>query len=151
MLSGIIAVRAHRNLLPIFVAAIILFSLLILTTPPLKLNVNPSFMTLAILVCVAIYRVILSARCELLEYLGRHPLSSWVILFVFFVIPLITRFLRPYDLKMHWVVGNLLSLICIPVLYLISKCIERIILGTRRIVHRTLEGKQDVVIPLRKT
>lgn len=125
MLAGIVTVRRTSALRMLFLFSLLLFVLLDLLVPPEKTAVTPSFMVLAIMVCIAAYGIVQRGRCEPLEYIGRHPLRAWLILFLCLAIPLTTRLLRPYDVRSDWIVGDFLAFLCIPLVYLISRGIDR--------------------------
>lgn len=120
-----------RNL--IIIVLVLIFLLLSWAFVPIdKLSVSPAFMMFSVLVCFVIFLVVDAVVRALkslgeIEYLGRKPLRYWVMLYIFFLIPMILSAEYAgwtFPLDLDWSLGVLLSLCAIMVLWLASQGID---------------------------
>ena len=93
-----------------------------------KLTVTPSFMMSSILLSVVIFMLIerlirIIGKIGIMEYFGKKPLRYWVMMYVFFLIPLILyveHFGKAFPLEFHWPLAIMISICVILLLWLAS-------------------------------
>jgi len=122
-----------RNKITIIIifAFFLIFSVFI---PINKLTASPSFVMLSILFSFLIFFIIEKIVGSLgslgeLEYIGKKPLRYWLMMYLFFLIPL--EFYIEYSgqffpLHIYWLIGIVISLGLIMVLWGISHMIDHI-------------------------
>lgn len=146
MLAGVIAgKRVERGtgnwkrqteelLLPALVAAIIL----LLLVPPWKMDASPSFMALSVSLSLLVFSflsrvperggAVAGSLDSELVYLGTRPLRYWALMFVVLIIPM-TFYAAftggEFPLGLGWVEAVLCSVLCVPLLWLVSKALDR--------------------------
>lgn len=122
--------RDDRGIALILSAAIAAFIVLALMVPPYKMEASPSFMALSIAVSIILFEAVKGIRDERLEYIGKRPIRYWVTMFVLVLIPLaLVAFTKnlalPLQIFSAWE-AVLAAIVCIPLLYLVSKALDRI-------------------------
>jgi hypothetical protein len=110
------------------ISVFFLFILSWVFAPIEKRAASPSFMMLSILFCFLIFVLLERAvramhGIEELEYLGRKPFRYWIMMWVFFLIPLIlyaeySELSFPLDIS--WSIGIILSICVMLLLWLMS-------------------------------
>ncbi|MDD5171466.1 MAG: heparan-alpha-glucosaminide N-acetyltransferase domain-containing protein [Candidatus ainarchaeum sp.] len=141
MLGGVIAgkrVMERKELTTALLGAGMLFVVLLLIVPPYKSDATPSFMALSILLSLVVFVLVETALKQLnkkregvLEYLGRQPIRYWVLMFVMVKIPVeVYAFSAGLELPLElgWTNAVLIAVVCVPVLYAVSKGIDLILL-----------------------
>ena len=125
-----------RTNIVILAFIILCFCITLVLYPMDKLAVTPSFMMFAILFSILIFTIIDIIIRNLngskpLEYLGRKPLRYWLMMYLFFMIPLII-YAEINDiflpLEINWMVGVGIALGFMFVIVIFSLIIDKIIL-----------------------
>jgi hypothetical protein len=120
-----------RNLITIML--VLIFLLLSWAFVPIdKLSVSPAFMMFSLLACFVLFLVVDAVVRALkslgeIEYLGRKPLRYWIMMYIFFLIPLILYAEHAgwtFPLDMAWPLGVLMSLCAVLILWLASQGID---------------------------
>lgn len=128
MLAGMIAGRRVGNIGTLVVPSLAITAVLLLLVPPWKMSAGVSFMALAVLVSLLAFIAIRNVRIGWLEYLGIRPFRYWVLMFTILIIPIsIYADLAGNGLPLgiEWPVALFYSLVCIPLLYGISRLMDR--------------------------
>lgn len=136
MLAGVLAGRNLDRLGLLFAYSLAATAVGTLLIAPYKMTSSPSFMLLAITVCLATYTLIRHVHSEFLEYLGRRPLRFWILMFLIFVGPLRLKILPGLgveQLPLTWFAALALSLAAIGFLYTISRVMDAVFALHRRI------------------
>ena len=115
---------------------VLCFCITLILYPMDKLAVTPSFMMFAILFSIFIFTIIDLIIRNLngstpLEYLGRKPLRYWLMMYLFFMIPLIiySKINDLYlPLEIHWMAGVGIALGFMLVFGIFSLILDKIIL-----------------------
>ena len=117
----------------VFVFISICFIITLVLYPMDKLAVTPSFMMFSIIFSILVFTIINSlieynGGCTPLEYLGRKPLRYWVMMFVFFIIPL--KLYRTSNniglpLDIPWVTGILIAIVFMVITAVLSFLFDR--------------------------
>jgi len=99
-----------------------------------KMTVTPSFIYLSILCCFIFFvfvRLLLTKYVSLktFAYMGQNPLRFWIMMYVFFLIPMWFYneiFSLSNPLIMHWVLSAIVSAFILLLLYMLSRLYEHI-------------------------
>lgn len=128
MLGGIIVgkqVAAKKELLMPLFCAISVSALLLFIIGPWKMDASPSFMALSVALSLLVFVLMKDFRNEHLEYLGQHPFRYWVLMYVLLKIPLMLYAMYAgLDVPLGWGSALILTLLCVPALYLASRGID---------------------------
>ncbi|MBU0532576.1 DUF1624 domain-containing protein [Candidatus Micrarchaeota archaeon] len=127
MLAGVIAGKRMKELGKVTGIAVIISVLLFLVVPPYKMVASPSFMMLSVVLSLLGFALVKDLEIEQLEYLGRKPIRYWVLMFVVLLIPIgFYGYLTSGStaLGFEWPIALILSLLCLPLLYLMSRGID---------------------------
>ncbi len=109
-----------------------LFLLSLMFVPIDKLAVSPSFMMLSILFCCLVLYVVSKIMPHIgglgeLRYLGHKPLRYWILMYIFFIAPIIliaNTTGTGNQLDLPWGMALLLSVCAALVLWMISQAID---------------------------
>ncbi|MBD3210104.1 DUF1624 domain-containing protein [Candidatus Micrarchaeota archaeon] len=129
MLAGAIAGRNLEHLEKILGAALIAAVLLLFVVPPHKMSASPSFMALSVVFSLAVFSLVKNFKSGSLEYLGRKPIRYWVLMFAVLLIPLgIYAEVAGWGAPLHlgWPLAVVVSLLCLPILFLLSKALDKL-------------------------
>ncbi|MCX6768473.1 MAG: heparan-alpha-glucosaminide N-acetyltransferase domain-containing protein [Candidatus Micrarchaeota archaeon] len=141
MLGGVIAgkrILEGKSTNSLLFASAIVFLALFLLSPPYKTDVSPSFMALAIFLSLILFgavEVLLaksqSAISSFFEYLGRNPIRYWLMLFLFFLIPISFYAFasgKHLPLELGAAESFLTLIFCVILLFVISKVVDSLFL-----------------------
>ncbi|MFO7618943.1 MAG: heparan-alpha-glucosaminide N-acetyltransferase domain-containing protein [Thermoplasmata archaeon] len=136
--NGRVLCKTNLTIIGIVTALFFLSTLLV---PIEKLIASPSFMMISVLSCFAIFVLIHKVRgqigaCNELEYIGREPLRYWLMMWAFFLIPMILLAQNSgtaFPLNLDWPLGILITVCAILLLWLASRGIDRIIIEKNRL------------------
>ncbi|VVC03737.1 Uncharacterised protein [Candidatus Bilamarchaeum dharawalense] len=136
MLAGVVAGRNIHEIKKYILPSLLLSMLMLLTIPPFKLAVTPSFMALSISLALIVFELCKKITFEQLEYLGRTPIRYWVLMFVLLGAPLVfyassTKTSLP--LEFDWPVAILIAVCEMVLLYLVSKLIDWFLVFVKKI------------------
>lgn len=149
MLSGMLLGKlvatnnyTQQKIKKLFLFFTVLFVLFSYFTSVDKLSASPGFMLLSILISILLFSLINKFDSQnilfnVLAWLGKKPLRYWVMMFLFFVIPLIYYgYVRgTYPLDFHWSIGiglSMLILVALGVLSFILDKLESFVIMIRR-------------------
>jgi len=118
----------------VFWTTFIFFLLFLIYIPLNKMTVTPSFIMLSILfsyiIFAATYTIVANKiHLKRLEYLGQKPIRYWLMMYLFFLIPLwfyVKFFKQNFPFNLQWYLAVMLSLVIIIILYAISRVIDYI-------------------------
>ncbi len=129
MLCGVIAgkrINEIEKLLAVLLPVTVLF---LLVVPPCKACATPSFMLLSVVFSLAVYLVVRGMENRHLQYLGQKPIRYWVLMFAVLIVP-VTFYAAatesPFPLPLSWIEALVITMACMPVLYLISRAIDSV-------------------------
>jgi len=129
MLAGVIAGRRVERTESMLLPATITAALLVFLVPPWKMSASPSFMAISVLLSLATFYAVRNLRENHLEYLGMKPLRYWILMFVLLGIPLTyyMAFRGENALTgIGWPATLAISALCIPLLYVASRALDRL-------------------------
>lgn len=128
MLAGVVAGRRVERMESLLLPAAVAAAVLLALVQPWKMTASPSFMALSVLLSLIVFYAIRNIRESRIEYLGMKPLRYWILMFVLLVIPLTyyAGFSKEGFAGIWWPAALALSVLCIPLLYLASKALDRI-------------------------
>lgn len=129
VIGGALAARNLDRLTPFFAGALIVAAALMPIFPPLKMIASPPFMSLSIAFSIAVFILLRNVQNRHLLYLGRNPLRYWVMMFIFFVIPVeaycvLHKATLPF--QFGWVETSVFSILAAAFLYGVSKWIDSV-------------------------
>ncbi len=134
MLCGALSARRLDRLWTVFVPVLAAAAILLLLTPPYKLDASPSFMALSVLFSLIVFTVVKRLRSGWLEYLGTRPIRYWMLMWIVVIVPLAFFVLsrkEDFPLQYGWmaaVAGAFLSLF---VIYAASLAVDWAILKAK--------------------
>jgi len=121
--------KRNKIIIVMIFAFFLIFSVFI---PINKLTASPSFVMLSILFSFLIFFIIEKIVASLnsfgeLEYIGRKPLRYWLMMYIFFLIPL--ELYKEYSgqffpLQIYWIFSVIISLIMVIILWGLSHLID---------------------------
>ena len=138
MLGGVLTgkkISERKNVDALILTTVALSIVLVAVIPVDKMSATPSFMALSVVLSLLVYKLIEYAQKQTekclvwnyLEYLGKDPIRYWVLMFAILIAPI--SFYALYSgsglpIGIEWKAAAIISIICIPVLYFISICVD---------------------------
>ncbi|MFH0737511.1 MAG: heparan-alpha-glucosaminide N-acetyltransferase domain-containing protein [Candidatus Micrarchaeota archaeon] len=120
--------------MPVLTGASLTALILLAFIPPYKMDASPTFMGASIVVSGWLFIFVSGFGEPHMERMGRDPMRYWVLMFILFLIPLAFYgfgYAGGLPLGLGWVEATLISLLCIPIVYLISDGVDKAVLIAR--------------------